>query len=50
MNEEKMDAIKRIKAQLEYGYLDMFDTTDEAEMSIIREAIKEYEENHNLKG
>ena len=50
MNEEKIDAIKRIKAQLEYGYLDMVEFMDETEMSIIREAINEYEENHNLKG
>lgn len=47
--EDIEDALNRIDAQLECGYLDISDgCCDDVEMYIVRKAIQEYKKNHNL--
>lgn len=46
--EDVEDALNRIDAQMEMGYLDIGGVGDDVEMYIIQQAIKEYRKNHNL--
>ena len=46
MNAKDEQAIHKIETQLRAGYLDLIDTKQSREMHIIREAIKEWKENH----
>ena len=46
--EDILDALNRIEYQLENGYLDIHWLSDEEEMYVVREALKEYRANHNL--
>ena len=39
-------ALKNIKSQLEFGYLNVINTLDWCEIEILRKAIEEYEKNH----
>lgn len=43
---DKHDALVNIKYQLDNGYLDISEVYDEEEMNIIRQAIEDYENNH----
>ena len=39
-------ALKNIKSQLEFGYLNVINTLDWCEIEILRKAIEEFEKNH----
>lgn len=39
-------ALKNIKSQLEFGYLNVVDTLNWCEIEILRKAIEEFEKNH----
>ena len=39
-------ALKNIKSQLEFGYLNVINTLNWCEIEILRKAIEEFEKNH----
>lgn len=49
MDERKLDALKRIEAQLEYDYVDISGWPDEDELALIREMVSDFRQKHNLK-
>lgn len=43
-----LDALNRLEGMLENDYIDITNWTDEAELWVVVEAIKEYRENHGF--
>ena len=46
MHDEYDIALKNIKSQLEFGYLNVINPLDWCEIEILRKAIEEFEKNH----